>query len=606
MATRYAVATGNWSSTATWDGGTLPTSADDVYANNRTVTIDQNVTVLSLRTTATTGVSAGGLFNIPSGSSFNVTAINGFTAGSSSVLQILGSGTRILTGSVFGSSTTGSTQTIYIQHVSGNIPIVTINGSVTGGTQSSARGVYIWGGEVVVNGSSTGGTASNTDGVYAFNSDNQPTRLTINTGPISGGTSSGCGSCINYSPTGSALTNSYTQLNGNILAGFSSTSSYGHLHNSTIPLTIVGSVSGGLANGASGLYINVSNTVNVTGAVQGNVGYAIYQNSSGILTVNGNVTGGVGASGIFHANNSATTNVNGNITGGDASNSWGLWVNANGTVNITGNIYGGTNGSEPYGLYSVGNATITVTGNVYGGTSGGSTAGGIRIGGGLTSGGTLIVNGDVFGSDVNRAGSAYGILLWSNGTVTINGTVTAGAGSGCHGVYNQNSGTVYARKAVGNAFGRSSITTNPIVYALYGVAQTSVLQVSEIEVGANGAWPIFGPVLFLDTSTNRISLRTYSGSAKNIVSSNYPNLTPSTSNVRSGVVYNSSSSTGTMAVPAASSVAAGVAVGNTVGTAVLTQANVWDYALSSASSVAGSVGEKLKKTAIPADIIALG
>ena len=52
MAERYAVATGVWSATGTWDGGTLPTSGDTVHANNFTVTIDQDVTAVSLRTDA--------------------------------------------------------------------------------------------------------------------------------------------------------------------------------------------------------------------------------------------------------------------------------------------------------------------------------------------------------------------------------------------------------------------------------------------------------------------------------------------------------------------------------------------------------------------------
>jgi hypothetical protein len=64
MAIVYAVANGNWSSTATWNTGALPTSSDDVYANNFTVTIDQNITVISLNTTATTGVTAGGFFDV--------------------------------------------------------------------------------------------------------------------------------------------------------------------------------------------------------------------------------------------------------------------------------------------------------------------------------------------------------------------------------------------------------------------------------------------------------------------------------------------------------------------------------------------------------------
>jgi hypothetical protein len=73
MALRYAVATGNWSNTATWDGGTLPTSADDVYTNNFTVTIDQNITVLSLRNTAGSPAVAGGIFILTNGIIINAT-----------------------------------------------------------------------------------------------------------------------------------------------------------------------------------------------------------------------------------------------------------------------------------------------------------------------------------------------------------------------------------------------------------------------------------------------------------------------------------------------------------------------------------------------------
>jgi hypothetical protein len=64
MAVRWAVQNGNWSNTATWDGGTLPTSADDVYADGKTVTIDQDVTVLSIRNDQRIGGTSGGNFVI--------------------------------------------------------------------------------------------------------------------------------------------------------------------------------------------------------------------------------------------------------------------------------------------------------------------------------------------------------------------------------------------------------------------------------------------------------------------------------------------------------------------------------------------------------------
>ena len=51
MATRFAIATGNWSNTAIWDNGSLPASDDVIHANGFTVTLDQDITVGSLRNT---------------------------------------------------------------------------------------------------------------------------------------------------------------------------------------------------------------------------------------------------------------------------------------------------------------------------------------------------------------------------------------------------------------------------------------------------------------------------------------------------------------------------------------------------------------------------
>ena len=62
MAVRYAVASGNWSDTATWNGGTLPGTGDDVYSNNFTVTIDVDFTILSLRNETASGITIGGGF----------------------------------------------------------------------------------------------------------------------------------------------------------------------------------------------------------------------------------------------------------------------------------------------------------------------------------------------------------------------------------------------------------------------------------------------------------------------------------------------------------------------------------------------------------------
>jgi hypothetical protein len=94
MAIRYAVANGNWSNTATWNGGTLPTSADDVFSNNFTVTIDGTFTVLTIRNTANTtpAITAGGGFTFANGGNLTCSAPNAIEVGSTTPTLTFGLG----------------------------------------------------------------------------------------------------------------------------------------------------------------------------------------------------------------------------------------------------------------------------------------------------------------------------------------------------------------------------------------------------------------------------------------------------------------------------------------------------------------------------------
>ena len=268
---------------------------------------------------------------------------------------------------------------------------------------------------------------------------------------------------------------------------------------------------------------------------------------------------------------------NGNIIAGNSTTTnYAFWTGNTGhTIVINGNVTGGYGGNNSFGVRSNNNSPITINGNATGG-----------------------------------AGSS-GIALQNDGNVniTVNGNVTAGTGSSAHG-YNGGAATsvLICDKLVANDFGPGSVGINSFAYAAICNTATATIRFKKLEFGTRGNTPINGAGSYqlIADSTNTAKFYTSAAGTKTLVDGNASGLMPAVTDVRSGVTYNAGNLTGTCAVPAANSVAAGVPVDNTTGTAVLTQANVWDYSLSSASSVAGSVGEKLKKTAIPADIIALG
>lgn len=186
MAERWAVANGNWSSLATWNGGaSLPASGDDVYANNFTVTVDQNVTVNSLRIEAGTTAVQGGGFTC--GGTYNISvqslAVGAHTGSSSAILTIT-AGSPTLAVAIAASGDTS---------VSGNEPpavlvtggALTFNGDALGGSVANGHAIVVSGAtaQMIVNGTLTGGSAAS---VYAVNVTGATAQLTVN-GEIVGG-----------------------------------------------------------------------------------------------------------------------------------------------------------------------------------------------------------------------------------------------------------------------------------------------------------------------------------------------------------------------------------------------------------------------------------
>jgi hypothetical protein len=75
MAIKWPLANGNWSNAANWNDGTLPDVGDDVHADGKAVTIDQDVTVLSIRNDQRSGGTANGGFNFATTlTTYNITA----------------------------------------------------------------------------------------------------------------------------------------------------------------------------------------------------------------------------------------------------------------------------------------------------------------------------------------------------------------------------------------------------------------------------------------------------------------------------------------------------------------------------------------------------
>lgn len=334
-------------------------------------------------------------------------------------------------------------------------------------------------------------------------------------------------------------------------------------------------------------------------------GKFVVSSVTGTRTIAANITGGTAALayGLEITATSGTVAITGDITGGSNATAYGVHVNGTGvTVTVTGNVLGG---ASTYGLVASTASTITVTGNA----TSGSQVGGILS---RTTAKTITINGNVLGN------ASPGLWLSSGDTATVNGNVTGGTnGVFSSGIVNDTAGATITITGTCTAQAGAAVACNVANYVLdcQGTLVPSTTVPAIIAGALIGVIRVVGPLNHASNNTAPISAYRWMIHASTSVTynarddsnsplggtvvalSNTPSGIPSQANVRFGTTYGIGGAlTGTLRVPAASSVAAGVLVDAGVGTAALTPAAVWD-ALISSLTTSGSIGERLKNAA---------
>ena len=141
MAVVYPLANGNWSTVANWYSagvayGQLPQSGDTVYANGKTIAIDQSITVVSLNTAASAPAIAGGGFTCAITCTINA-SIDG-RSGTTRVLLVdnLVGTTVTIIGNLWGGPGNNA-----LTH--NNTGTLTITGNIVGGTVGGTSAALI-------------------------------------------------------------------------------------------------------------------------------------------------------------------------------------------------------------------------------------------------------------------------------------------------------------------------------------------------------------------------------------------------------------------------------------------------------------------------------
>lgn len=609
MAIINAAANGNWSSASTWPESVFPNGDDDVFANNRTIYIDTDITVRSLNTTAGAGGVAGGRFYANQGD--RIINSNIIQAGSTYCVTVTGTGTRTLSSQfIRASDTTNTTAAVLIQGTATALSNVVTYGNAIGGLAAGGSAathpaaITIEGGMLTHYGFVSGGqVATRSSGIKIYQAANSTIPVSaIIYGNVKGGTQSTCPGIISeFSPAATTLSSCLISIYGDLSGGDSVLTS---------------------TTRNAGLYIGTTIHTEISGNLYGGSGFAVQNGGiqgEGIPALDINIIGNVynhpsfGSSpGLYTITSTGSINITGDVVcldslGGSPAanqlNSFAIYINSGTTLNVYGNVYAcrGSKGFGNGGIYLDATNTTNIFGDVYGGNTG--NAYGIYC---ADSPNIVNVVGDVYGNTVGRSFGGHGIYNNTTARINISGSAIGSENdAGSYGVFNATTGVVYAKQAVGNSFGYGSLgAVDSPNYGIFSNGISGINLVEELVFGSRGQIPVYGPTYIVKTTTNTVTAQKYdtdisgvSLGPKVLVDNTITDtFLPAPSNVRLGVTYNNNL-VGTMIVPPASSTSFGISVDNSRGTAYLLPVDVWSTQITELTSLSTIIGYRLKNIA---------
>jgi hypothetical protein len=538
MGLKVAVANGNWSNPATWNGGVLPTTGDVVASNTFTVTIDQNVNVDTITNAAQAVVDAVPdmtSYTTPSGIVTASNEVSGFPA-----WQAFGAGTSLewrYDNSAWVAYEFPTPKAIDRYYF-------------TGDTTITAWTFEAWDGSnwiILHSGTNASAYTSPLLGnstpyiKYRLNITNTGTNRRLREIDL-----------FEYLGTTAAVAGGGFLITGNNIT-VTCTTTYNENTYGTVTLL----------------------TVNSTGTVNINLNYVGNNILKDVVLLSIINTGIVNYTGNFYAGGSpapisitaaCTFNFTGNIRQISNGTARGvISVTAtNYTLNITGDVGFATGGQTGYCILINGNGNINVTGSLIG--NGTTNQSAISI----NSIATLNVTGSCIGNGIGS-----GIFTGTASYVKVIGSIIS---NGSAGVNSSNASAI-------------NLFTGPFVCSPYGFVPLQVVRMHLIPTTSSY-------FEFRDETTNGALSPGAIAPATQLVSPATLVSNLATSDVRFGIVYALGTLTGTLRMPVANQVTFGIPVDNTSGNAVLTAASVWDYLVSNITT-ADSIGMRLKNVATP-------